>query len=210
MKPSGFPSLTAPLCCCTLSTQPLSPSPIDAMRGRHQRRASLTPFCTHRALPAFRHGQKRKKQTSVDDFREIPTLSNRENHLVFLPSARASSGEFRFARNSFPVGVRLKSSLIPLGLPHRYPCLLSQGLGRTWAGDPEGNGSSVAMSSCPPWSPAQSTASPETLPWFILSNWAGAGLHSTNIYWVPITWKAWCKGAISVLFNSVNIYLETY
>lgn len=98
----------------------------------------------------------------------------------------------------FLLGSRLRSPLIPLAC-HKYPCLLSQDLGWTWAGDPGGSQLQCPRSSC--LLQAWPKASPETLSLLIFRNWADTGLSSTNIYQVPIT-----RSMISQIhFSSVQL-----
>lgn len=104
----------------------------------------------------------------------------------------------------FLLGSRLRSLLIPSAC-HKYPCLLSQDLGWTWAGDPGGSQLLRPRSSCV--LRTQPRASPETPALLILRNWAGAGPDSTNIYRGPITQRAWYHRSISVLANSPKALL---
>lgn len=105
----------------------------------------------------------------------------------------------------FLLGSRLRSLLIPLAC-HKYPCLLSQDLGWTWAGDPGGSQLHRPRSSC--LLRTQPRASPETPALLILRNWAGAGPDSTNIYRGPLTQRAWYHRSISVLSNSPKALRE--
>lgn len=196
----GFPILN----CATMLPYPVAfptvPWAADARGGSLRFPPQLPP--SHQAHTG-RDGESRRQWTS-----EIPALSRREN-LPVLP-ALCPRGRWRTAicqRDSRPGGTRPWPPLIPLAChTDIIVCWL-----RAWA-KPEQVTLKEALV-CP-WAAVslgvRLKASPETLPWFILSNWAGAGRHSTNIYWVPITWRPWCQGDVSVLFDSVNIHLEAY
>lgn len=101
----------------------------------------------------------------------------------------------------FLLGSKLRSPLISLAC-HKYPCLLSQDLGWTWAGGPGGSRLQCAWEQLSLANPVQSLHRDAFQSLLILRNWVGAWLRSTNIYRVPVTRSAWYHVAISVPPNS--------